>query len=123
MTTVDTKVDFGKALKALKDGKMVVRESWRQDTFLFMQVPADINVEQVVPKMQSLPQSVKNEFLKRVNDLKALPSYPPVHSDVTEMVETIRYKNQLAIVNGRNEIYGYSPSAEDVLAEDWVILN
>lgn len=96
------KVTFGEAIEALKEGKMCAREGWNGNgLFVFMQVPAEINSE-IIPKMQSLPQSVKDEFEKRGGG--------------------IRYKNQYAIVYPDNTIFGWSPSGSDTLADDWYIL-
>lgn len=95
-------MDFGQAIEALKAGKRVAREGWNgKGLFVFMQVPAEIN-EEIVPKMQSLPQSVKDEFAKRGG--------------------SIRYSNQMALVAPNNSINGWAPSSSDTLAEDWVIL-
>ena len=94
---------------ALQQFKRVRRSYWREGQFVFMQVPATISKE-IVPKMQSLPQSVKDEFERRFND----PSY---------QIDAIYYSDQLAMVNSSNLITSYSPSVSDVLAEDWVILD
>lgn len=95
--------DFGSALKALKEGKRVARKGWAAPgLFVFMQVPATIQLE-IIPKMTSLPQSVKDAF-----DLREAP---------------INYCNQLALVKPDNEINGWAPSVSDALAEDWIILD
>lgn len=94
-------VDFGAAIAALKDGKRVRRANWPSPTFIFRQVPSAIAAE-IVPKMTSLPDSVKAVFIER----EAGPSY----------------RNQLAIVDGGSNVFGYTPSTEDALAEDWFIL-
>jgi hypothetical protein len=100
--------DFGFAIKALKEGKRVQRSGWNgKGLFVFMQVPAKIDMS-IVPKMQSLPQSVKEEFLRRYKE------------DVNE--DAIYYDNQLALVDVSNNITGWSPSTSDALAEDWVVL-
>lgn len=95
-------VIFADALAALNNGKMVTRESWEQGSFVFKQIPATITAD-VIPKMQSLPQSVKDEFAKRGT-------------------LSIAYDNQLALVNIKNEISGWSPSSTETLARDWIIL-
>ena len=96
-------MNFGEAVAALKDGKMIQREGWNgKGLFVFMQVPAIISID-TVPKMQSLPQSVKDEFVSRT-------------------MATISYENQMAIVNQSNQINGWVPSSSDTLAEDWVIV-
>ena len=96
------KVSFGTAITALKAGQMVMREGWNgKGLFVFQQVPSDIGAE-IIPNMQSLPQLVKDEFVKRGGG--------------------IRYRNQLALVNPDNTIQGWSPSTSDALADDWIIL-
>lgn len=95
--------NFGQAIEALKEGKRVAREGWNlKGMFIFQQVPSDIN-EEIIPKMQSLPQSVKDEFERRGGG--------------------IRYRNQLAIVYLDNTIYGWVASPSDVLENDWCILD
>jgi hypothetical protein len=103
--------NFGQAVEALKQGKMVQREGWNgKGLFVFMQVPAEIPHD-IIPKMQSLPDRVKYEFLKRK---MALANIPETHSG-------IKYSNQLALVDVHNNITGWSPSTSDALAEDWVV--
>lgn len=101
-------LNFGSAIQALKEGKRVQREGWNgKGLFVFRQVPSTIDSE-IIPKMQSVPQSVKNEFKNRFD------SSPQ---------GAISYNDQLALVNTSNEISGWSPSTNDALAEDWVILD
>lgn len=103
-------MNFGQAIEALKEGKKVQRAGWNgKGLFVFMQVPSTINRE-IVPKMQSLPQSVKDEFERRFNDPK-------------EQIDAIYYDNQLALVNPSNLITGWAASVSDSLANDWIILD
>lgn len=97
---------FESVVQALKDGKMVKRSG--SDKFVFMQVPSTIHRD-IVPRMQSLPQSVKNEFERRFND-------------ENEQIDNIYYSDQLAIVGASNLIVGWSPSPSDILACDWIII-
>lgn len=102
--------NFGQAIEALKEGKRVVRQGWNgKGLFVFMQVPATITKE-IVPKMQSLPQFVKDEFQRRFDDPSA-------------QIDAIYYSNQMAIVNPSNVINGWIPSSSDTLAIDWCILD
>lgn len=95
-------MNFGAAVQAMKNGKRVARSGWNgKGLFVFMQVPATIGTD-VIPKMQSLPQSVKDEFAKRG--------------------VAINYSNQCALVNPDNSINGWAPSITDSLAEDWEVL-
>ena len=94
---------FGQAIEYLKMGKRVARVGWNgKGMFIFMQVPATIE-SNVIPNMTSLPQSVKDEFIRRGG--------------------SISYKNQLAIVYPDNTIYGWVASPSDVLEQDWEVLD
>jgi len=111
-------VSFGKAIEALKQGKIVKRKGWNgKGMFIFMQVPSEVSME-IVPKMTSLPQSVKDEFERRYNRLNSADGpIDPI------MFNSITYQNQLAMVYPNNKIYGWVASPSDVLEEDWVILD
>lgn len=101
---------FGEAVEALKAGKRIARTGWNgKGMFIFMQVPSVIHKD-VVPKMQSLPQTVKNYFQKTFDN-------------PNEQITTITYSNQMAIVQASNLINGWAPSSSDTLAEDWVVLD
>lgn len=102
-------MNFGQAIEALKEGKRVARTLWYGCGFVFMQVPSEIKKE-IVPKMQSLPQSVKDEFERRFNDPK-------------EQIDAIYYDNQFAFVNQSNLVTGWCPSVSDSLSTDWTILD
>lgn len=102
-------MNFGEAIEALKKGGRVQRTGWNGiGLFVFRQVPATITKD-IVPNMQSLPQSVKDEFIRRFKDESC-------------QIDAIYYDDQLALVNTSNLITGWSPSTADALAEDWVIL-
>lgn len=105
-----TGLTFGQALEALHNGQRVARGGWNgKELFVFRQVPADIGMD-VVPKMQSLPDSVKAEFQARYANCQT--SDDPRNS--------IHYRNQLAMVHPDNTITGWAPSASDALAVDWI---
>ncbi|MDR0505453.1 MAG: DUF2829 domain-containing protein [Dysgonamonadaceae bacterium] len=101
--------NFGEAIQALRDGKMVKRQTHGEDVFIFMQAPSMIE-SSAVPRMASLPLLVKQEFERRFNDERL-------------QIQNIYYSDQLAIVDSSNSIRGYSPSVEDAFAGDWVILD
>lgn len=103
ITNPKSNLTFGQAVDALKQGARIAREGWNgKGLFVFQQVPATISIE-TVPKMQSLPETVKAVFLER-----GLP---------------ISYSNQMALVKPDNEINGWAPSGPDALATDWTILD
>ena len=110
-------VSFGEAIKALKEGKRVQRQGWNgKGLFIFMQIPSQVSID-IVPKMTSLPQSVKDEFERRYKNCK-------VDWDVDcILMNSIRYQNQLAMVYPDNNIYGWVASPSDVLENDWIILD
>lgn len=100
-------MDFGQAIYYLNQGLPVYRNTWDQGTFIFKQVPSEIGKD-IVPKMQSLPDAVKEVFINRFEDKHA-------------QISSIYYSDQLAIVKLSNSIRGYSPSVEDCLADNWFI--
>lgn len=109
-------VNFGKAVEALNEGKRITRKGWAdKGLFVFKQIPSVIG-ENIVPNMQSLPQSVKDEFIRRFD-----PANNPDKSSDTP--SSIRYDNQLALVYPDNLIVGWTPSVTDALAVDWLILD
>jgi len=106
-------MNFGQAIEALKDGKMITRPEW-DGKFIFRQIPSEISID-IVANMQSLPDSVKLEFAKRYNIPNDGQDHELCHT-------TIRYKNQLAMVYPDNTIYGWVASPSDCLENDWCIL-
>jgi hypothetical protein len=108
--TANALVSFGKAIEALKQGKRVQRKGWNgKGLFIFEQVPSSVPAE-IVPKMTSLPQSVKDEFKRRFEG-----------SEMTD--GSIKYQNQLAMVYPDNNIYGWVASPSDVLEQDWIVMD
>lgn len=95
--------NFGEALEALKQGKLVQREGWNgKGMFIVKQVPAVIGTE-IIPKMQSLPQAAKDVLINRD--------------------QAISYENQMLIVNSSGRADSWVPSSSDCFAEDWIILD
>lgn len=94
---------FGDAIEVLKQGGAIRRRGWNgKGMFVIKQVPARINSD-VIPKMQSLPQSAKDLILKGKG--------------------FVDYTSQCLIYNentGRAD--SWVPSISDVFAEDWEIV-
>ncbi|HJH64761.1 MAG TPA: DUF2829 domain-containing protein [Bacteroides mediterraneensis] len=94
---------FGDAIEVLKQGGAIRRTGWNgKGLFVVKQVPAHIDSD-VIPKMQSLPQSAKDLILKGKG--------------------FIDYTSQCLIYNentGRAD--SWVPSISDVFAEDWEIV-
>lgn len=99
----DTLYSFGEAIEALKFGLAIRRSGWNgKGLMVFKQVPAHIESD-IIPKMQSLPQSAKNLILKGKG--------------------FIDYTSQCLIYNentGRAD--SWVPSISDVFADDWEIV-
>ena len=98
-------LSFGEALQALEAGKCVRRESWVGDKFVVKQIDSDIPAE-VVPKMQSLPDSAK-QFIGKT------------------AIGDIHYRNQCLIVKqypSSTVATNYVPDWNDMFAKDWMVL-
>lgn len=97
------RMSFGIAIQALKFGLAIRRKGWNgKGLFAIKQVPAHIGSD-VIPKMQSLPQSAKDLILSGKG--------------------FIDYTSQCLIYNentGRAD--SWVPSIADVFAEDWEIV-
>ncbi len=95
-------VTFGAAIEHLRNGGMIERKGWNgKGMFVFKQVPSRVPAE-VVPKMTSLPESVKARF-----------SSEGVSPD---------YQNQMAIVKPDGSIDSWIASSADTFATDWILV-
>lgn len=96
-------MNFGQAIEALKEGKLIQRSGWNgKGMFVVKQIPAEIGLD-IIPKMQSLPQSAKDNLLARK--------------------QPISYTNQMLIVNAEGRADSWVPSSSDCFAEDWEIVS
>ena len=96
-------VNFGGAIDLLKVGLAVRRKGWNgKGLFIVKQVPAHITGD-IIPNMQSLPNSAKNILMSRENP----------HID---------YTNQMLIINPDGRADSWVPSVSDVFAEDWEVV-
>lgn len=97
------RMSFGIAIEALKFGLSIRRSEWNgKGLMVFKQVPAHIESD-VIPKMQSLPQSAKDIILKGKG--------------------FIDYTSQCLIYNENTaRADSWVPSISDVFAEDWEIV-
>lgn len=97
-----SKMSFAAAIQALKLGFAVRRHDWNKYQCVIKQIPAYIDKD-IIPKMQSLPQSAKNLIL--------------------ECSGSIDYTDQCLVYNaetGRAD--SWSPSVSDIFANDWEII-
>ena len=96
-------MNFGQAVEALKEGKLVTREGWNgKGLFVMKQIPAEIGLD-IIPKMQSVQESAKKVLVSRGT--------------------TLKYENQMLIIKPNGTADSWVPSSSDVFAEDWVILD
>lgn len=99
-----TGMGIGGAVNALKLGLAVRRKGWNgKGMFVVKQVPSHVGAD-VIPNMQSLPQSVKDILMNRENPC-------------------INYNNQLLLVQKSGVADSWTASSSDVLADDWEIAN
>lgn len=96
-------ISFGSAIALLKSGFAIRRSGWNgKNMFVIKQVPAHIESD-VIPNMQSLPQSAKDLILNGKG--------------------FIDYTSQCLIYNGNTgRADSWVPSISDVFADDWEIV-
>ena len=95
-------MNFGQAIEALKEGKLVAREGWNGNgLFVMKQIPAEIGLD-IIPKMQSVQESAKRILVFRGT--------------------TLKYENQMLIVKPNGTADSWVPSSSDVFAEDWIVV-
>lgn len=104
--------NFGQAIEAVKEGKLIAREGWNGKGMFVFQRPEDsIEVDTIVHKIKSLPDDLKAWFAQQTeNVLKG-------DSKVTFTAYLCMKAADGSIVNG------WLASQTDMLAEDWCILD
>jgi len=95
-------LNYGQAIEAMQNRKMVARKSWNGNMFVFKQIPAEIGLE-IIPKMQSVPECVKSIVLERK--------------------VTLKYTHQMAVIYGDGGVDSWVASSSDTFADDWVVLD
>jgi len=96
------KCNFGKAIEALKEGKLIYREGWNgKGMFIMKQIPAEISLE-IIPKMQSVQSRAKDILIERGT--------------------TLKYENQMLIIKQDGTADSWVASSSDIFAEDWCIM-
>lgn len=94
---------FGIAIEALKFGLPVRRKGWNGNgMFVVKQVSCNVEGD-VIPKIQSLPQPVKNLLMKRKQPC-------------------INYTYQLLLVQKSGRADSWTASSSDIFADDWEIV-
>jgi hypothetical protein len=105
------KINFGTALEAVKQGKLIAREGWNGKGMFVFQRPEDALTMEFIPKVKSLPESVKNWLEKNVTP----------DNNITGEIKFTAYLC-LKAADG-SIVNGWTPNILDVLAEDWIILD
>ncbi len=106
---------FGAAIEAAKQGKRIAREGWNGKAMFVFQRPADeLQIDFIIDKVKSLPQSVK-DFFKAKNE-KEIPS--------EQGLEKVRFTAYLCMYAADGSIVnGWLASQTDMLSNDWCILD
>ena len=96
-------LSFSTAIILLKEGFAIRRAGWNgKGLFVIKQVPAHIDSD-IIPHMQSLPQSAKNLILKEKG--------------------FIHYQSQCLIYDTSTGVANsWVPSVSDIFAEDWMVV-
>ena len=109
-------LNFGQVLEALKEGKRASRQGWNgKDMFIFQRPYDNIDIE-VIPKIKSLPETVKKYFMEEFSNGEThFVSGNPIQ---VHFCEYLCMKDP----NG-NIVNGWLPSQTDIRSKDWVILD
>lgn len=92
-------MNFGKAIERVKTRSYIARRpNWDYDTFIFAQIPANIN-EETIPMMQSLPDVVKREIIEAG-------------------FVSLDYQNQICKFDNGVITY-FTPISNEIFADDW----
>lgn len=111
-------LSFGRALEALKQGKRVARQGWNgKGMFIFMRPADELNIDFVIDKVKSLPQSVKDYYLQDLINERG----ERVPADDNDTIKFSAYICMKA-VDG-SIVNGWLASQTDMLSEDWEILD
>ena len=111
-------LSFGAALEVAKVGGRIARQGWNgKGMFVFMRPADELNVEFVIDKVKSLPQSVKDYYLQDIinENGERVP---------TEENDTIKFTAYLCMKAADGTIVnGWLASQTDMLSNDWCILD
>jgi hypothetical protein len=110
-----TGIDYGHALAAVKAGHCVARAGWNGKGMCVFMRPADNLPISFLPKVKSLPESIKKRLLDRTLGATHYASGGEI------MVPFCAYLCMLA-ADG-SVVNGWIASQTDALATDWVILD
>lgn len=108
-------LNFGQAVEALKQGKLVQRSGWNgKSMFVFMRPADTLPVKMLVEKVKSLPQAVKDYYKD---------SYKGDYKTASGDEFTVKFTPYLCMKAADGTVVnGWLASQTDMLAEDWQIL-
>lgn len=113
-------LNFGLAIQALKQGKLVARQGWNgKGMFIFMRPADTLTAGTLINMVKSIPQSVKKHF-------NSLFSYTADEEKAGLGPENIQvnFTAYLCMKAADGSIVnGWLASQTDILAEDWEILS
>jgi hypothetical protein len=104
-------VDFGQAIAAAKEGKLIARAGWNgKGMFVFMRPADELSVDFIVNKVKSLPQSLKDFFAAGT---------PASHAEAV-----VKFSAYFCMFAADGSIVnGWLASQTDMLATDWTVLD
>lgn len=113
--------NFGQAIEAMKQGKRVAREGWNGKGMFVFQRPADeLTVDFVINGVKSLPQSVKDYFVRHV----AMGAGSDEAARQSILSKKVKFGPYFCMYAADGSIVnGWLASQTDMQAEDWVILD
>ena len=99
-------MNFGQAIEALKQGKLVARKGWNgTGMFIFMRPSAELSTDVIVNQVQSLPAAFKAWVAAHYGDAP---------TDVIKFTAYLCMKAADGTV-----VNGWIASQTDMLSEDW----
>lgn len=110
-------LNFGSALEALKRGERVARQGWNgKGMFIFMRPADELNIDFVIDRVKSLPQSVKDYYLQDITNERG-------ERAPADEYDTIKFTAYICMKAADGSIVnGWLASQTDMLSEDWEIL-
>jgi hypothetical protein len=101
-------MNFGEAIEAVKNGKLVTRSGWNGKGMFIFQRPADDLPITIVLGAKSLPKRVKDYYERK---------HQPI---VPENIPQITFTAYLCMKAANDTVVnGWLASQTDMLAEDW----
>ena len=105
-------MSFGLAIEALQKGQKVARRGWNgKDMFIFMRPADELDID-FIPKVKSLPDSVKTD----------LTAHGETHYASGDKIK-VKFNAYLCMKAADGSIVnGWLASQTDILADDWMIV-